>query len=57
MSYLVYRELQLPFGQWVEAIRSARNQFATADGLPVDQGKFDWLDMSDHPVVGGIPDE
>jgi len=57
MSYLVYRELQLPFGQWVEAIRSARNQFAATNGLTLDQGKFDWLDMRDHPVVGGVPEE
>ena len=56
MSYLVYRELNLPFGQWVEAIREARNRFAAAHRMPTDDQKFDWLDMGDHPVVGGIPE-
>jgi len=57
MSYLVDRELQLPFGAWVEAIRSARNQYAAANHLAADAQKFDWLDMGDHPVVAGIPEE
>lgn len=44
MSYLVYRELQLPFGEWVSAIRSTRNQYAAANHLPGKQGEFDWRD-------------
>jgi hypothetical protein len=44
MSYLVYRELQLPFGEWVAAIRSARNQYASAHRLPENKLAFDWLD-------------
>ena len=33
-SDLVYRELaELPFGQWVEAIRSARNQFRSGERI------------------------
>lgn len=57
MSYLVDRELQLPFGAWVEAIRAARNQYAAANRLAADPLRFDWLDMGDHPVVAGIPEE
>ena len=57
MSYLVQRELDLPFGAWVEAIRAARNQYAAANGLAVDTQTFDWLDMGDHPVIAGIPEE
>ena len=45
MSYLVERELRLPFGEWVAAIRAARNQFATANHLPADTRRFDWLDL------------
>jgi hypothetical protein len=45
MSYLVYRELQLPFGEWVSAIRSTRNQYAAAHDLPQKKDKFDWRDM------------
>ncbi len=57
MSYLIYRELQLPFGKWVEDIRAARNQYAGAHNESADTRQFDWLDMSDRPVVGGIPEE
>jgi hexosaminidase len=42
MSYLVYRELQLPFGDWVSAIRSTRNQYAAANHLPERKAEFDW---------------
>jgi len=42
MSYLVYRELQLPFGEWVSAIHSARNRYAAANHLPEKKGEFDW---------------
>jgi hypothetical protein len=57
MSYLVLRELQLPFGKWVEGIREARNAYAAARQLKPNTNKFDWLDLGDHPVVGGIPEE
>ena len=45
MTYLVDRELHLPFGEWVAAIRAARNQFAAANNLPADTHTFDWLAM------------
>jgi hypothetical protein len=45
MSYLVERELRLPFGKWVAAIRAARNHFAAANQLPADTRGFDWLDL------------
>ena len=44
MTYLVYRELQLPFGEWVSAIRGARNRFAAANHLPEKKSDFDWRD-------------
>ena len=46
MTYLVYRELLLPFGDWVEQVRSVRNQYATSHGLPAQNGSFDWQDLS-----------
>ncbi len=46
MTYLVYRELLLPFGDWVEQVRSARNQYASAHGLPAQNASFDWQDLS-----------
>lgn len=46
MSYLVYREKLLPFGDWVNAILSARNQFAAAHRLPARDERFDWSDLT-----------
>jgi len=46
MSYLVYREKLLPFGNWVNAIVSARNEFAAAHQLPARNERFDWDDLS-----------
>ena len=50
MSYLVYRELLLPFGEWAEQIRVARNQYAQAHQLPVRNEKLDWNDL--QPLSG-----
>jgi len=46
MSYLVYRELQLPFGEWVEQVRTVRNQYAQAHGLPLRNESFAWKDLN-----------
>ena len=46
MSYLVYRELQLPFGDWVEQVRAVRNQYAQSHGLPLRNERFDWKDLN-----------
>ena len=44
MSYLVYRELILPFGEWFGQVQSARNQYAQAHGLDARRLLFDWSD-------------
>ena len=46
MSYLVYRELQLPFGDWVEQVRAVRNQYAQSHGLPLRNERLDWKDLN-----------
>jgi hypothetical protein len=46
MTYLVYRELLLPFGDWVEQVRSVRNHYANAHGLPAQNASFAWQDLS-----------
>ena len=46
LSYLVYREKLLPFGDWVSAIRSARNQFAAAHHLSPSDETFDWSELT-----------
>jgi hypothetical protein len=42
MSYLIDRELQLPFKEWVATLRKVRNSLAAANQLPEDTRTFDW---------------
>lgn len=42
MEYLVYRELLLPLGEWVEKIQSDRNRLAAVHQMPVSGETFDW---------------
>jgi hypothetical protein len=51
MTYLVYREKILPFGQWVNAIADARNQFAAAHNLPARNYHLAWQDFKAVPAV------
>jgi len=48
MSYLIYRQLLLPFGQWADEVLSSRNDYAKANGLAVRRIQFDWKDLSSH---------
>jgi hexosaminidase len=57
MTYLVYRELQLPFGDWVEQVRAARNEYARAHGLPVASERFDWNDLTPVYRAPSTPEE
>ncbi|MEO6830256.1 MAG: beta-N-acetylhexosaminidase [Acidobacteriaceae bacterium] len=45
LDYLVYREAQLPFGEWVNAIAAARDKFATAHHLPLRKYHLEWKDL------------
>jgi hypothetical protein len=44
MSYMVQRELLLPFGPWMEEIRTARNHYAASHALPGRNNAADWQD-------------
>ena len=46
MSYLVYRELWLPFDEWVRRVQSARNAYAAAHAIRTSDQKFDWRDLT-----------
>ncbi|MDQ2950143.1 MAG: hypothetical protein M3Y27_30105, partial [Acidobacteriota bacterium] len=46
MSYLVYRELLYPLGDWVTKVVASRNQYATAHSLPARDFTFDWKNTS-----------
>lgn len=51
MNYLVYRELTLPFGDWMKRVQTVRNQYAIQHGLPEDTSVIDWEDT--QTVVEG----
>jgi hexosaminidase len=55
MTYLIHRELLLPFGEWVEQVRSVRNQYAKSHALPLRNERFDWKDLT--PVYGSAVSE
>ncbi|HXI41457.1 MAG TPA: glycoside hydrolase family 20 zincin-like fold domain-containing protein [Bryobacteraceae bacterium] len=56
MTYLIYRQLLLPLGEWVDQVRAARNQYAQMHNLPVRNEPFDWKDLK--PVyVPPAPEE
>ena len=46
LSYLMIREFLLPFGEWVEGVRSARNRYAAAHNLAGAERAFDWSDRT-----------
>ncbi len=45
MSYLVYREMLLPVGEWAGQIQAARNEYAQSHQAPVRNDTFDWKDL------------
>lgn len=44
LSYLIYRELLLPLGQWYDQVEAARNLYAKDYGLPARNDKLNWKD-------------
>lgn len=52
MSYLVYRELIWPFGEWVNKVLKVRNLYALENALPIRGEKLDWTDTKTILPVG-----
>jgi hypothetical protein len=46
LSYQLLREVLLPFGEWVERIREARNRYAGAYDYPANNQAFDWKNLA-----------
>jgi hexosaminidase len=46
LSYQLLREVLLPFGEWVDAIREARNRYAAAHNFPASGQTFDWKNLA-----------
>jgi hypothetical protein len=42
MSYLIYRQLKYPLGEWVQTVTTARNAFAKKNNLPERTVTIDW---------------
>ncbi len=57
MSYLVYRELRYPLGEWANQTLAARNQYAQAHQLPTRQVRFDWKDTSTFATAPRTADD
>lgn len=46
MTYLIYRQLLYPLGEWAGEVQSVRNQYAAAHGPPIQSCSWDWKDTS-----------
>ncbi|TAM82003.1 MAG: hypothetical protein EPN47_11320 [Acidobacteria bacterium] len=44
LSYLIYRELLLPLGEWYDEVEAARNQYAKGYDIPARSDKLNWKD-------------
>ena len=42
MTYLIYRQLLYPLGEWAAAVQAVRNHYAEAHQLPPRTGSWDW---------------
>ena len=45
MTYLIYRQLLYPLGDWARQVEEARNQYAGAHELPARSSHWDWKDL------------
>lgn len=45
LSYLVYRQLLLPFDDWYETVRAARNSYASKHGLRARSDSLNWKNL------------
>ena len=57
MSYLVYRELLYPMGDWAAQVLAVRNQYAQEHQLPTRDNRLKWKDTKAGISAGRTPDE
>ena len=57
MSYLVYREMRYPFGEWANKVIAVRNDYARTHKLPSRNYRFDWKDTSMTATAPRTPDD
>lgn len=46
MTYLIYRQLLYPLGDWAAKTQAVRNQYAAAHDLPARSSSWEWKDTS-----------
>ena len=46
MTYLIYRQLLYPLGDWAGKLQTVRNQYAAGQGLPAVTRQWDWKDTA-----------
>jgi hexosaminidase len=46
MTYLIYRQLLYPLGDWAATVDAVRNKYAAAHDLPVRARQWDWKHLS-----------
>jgi hypothetical protein len=46
MTYLIYRQLLYPLGDWAGKLETVRNQYAAGQGLPAVTRQWDWKDTT-----------
>ena len=57
MSYLVFRELLYPLGNWAEQVIAVRNEYAQVHQLPPRHDHLQWQDTSAGVSAARTPDE
>jgi hypothetical protein len=52
MSYLIYRELRYPLGDWANKVIAVRNEYADAHHLPAREYEFRWKEFPSNTTAG-----
>jgi hexosaminidase len=47
MTYLIYRQLLYPLGDWARGVQRVRNEYAEAHNLPAQSRLWDWKNVHD----------
>ena len=53
MTYLIYRQLLYPLGDWAEKILAVRNQYAEANHLSRREFRLDWKNTAKPAAKAG----
>ncbi|MFN7992304.1 MAG: beta-N-acetylhexosaminidase [Bryobacteraceae bacterium] len=57
MTYLIYRQLLYPLGDWAAKVQDIRNGYAKAHGLPLRSRQWDWKDTKALAALPRVGDD